>query len=279
MKQNSLRGGMKFYATFILVLLSLLTSTCLLYAQNDASITGSVLDPSGNVVSNAVVTITGETNGHRKATADAQGHFAVTGLSDGKYTVEATASGFAITIQNNLVLTPGQTRNITLALSVGEISQIVTVEASASNSLAAQHALSQASLDTESAQSFIGSEFIRNFAPATTDFSELINIAPGTISYNPNGVGLGQGTMYFRGFVDGDYNITWNGIPFNDSNNPTHHSWSFFPGPWIGGVNFDRSPGTASTIGQATFGGSINLLSPEVPSEPVHPAPGFVRII
>ena len=72
--------------------------------------------------------------------------------------------------------------------------------------------------------------------------------------------------MYFRGFVDGDYNITWDGIPFNDSNNPTHHSWAFFPGLWIGSVDFDRSPGTASTIGQATFGGSINLLSPEVPS-------------
>jgi iron complex outermembrane recepter protein len=268
MKHNFLPGGIKFYATFILILLSLLSSPCLLYAQNDASITGSVLDPSGNVVSNAVVTVTGETNGQqRKATADAQGHFAVTGLSDSKYTVEATASGFATTIQNNLVLAPGQTRNITLALSVGEVSQIVTVEASASNSLAAQHALSQASLDTESAQSFIGSEFIRNFTPATTDFSELINIAPGTISYNPNGVGLGQGTMYFRGFVDGDYNITWDGIPFNDSNNPTHHSWAFFPGPWIGGVNFDRSPGTASTVGQATYGGSINLLSREIPSE------------
>ena len=138
MKHNFLRGGMKFYATFILILLSLLTSPCLLYAQNDASITGSVLDPSGNVVSNAVVTITGEANGqHRKATADAQGHFAVNGLSDGKYTVEATASGFATTIQNNLVLAPGQTRNITLALSVGKLSQSVTVEASASNLLGA----------------------------------------------------------------------------------------------------------------------------------------------
>jgi iron complex outermembrane receptor protein len=67
--------------------------------------------------------------------------------------------------------------------------------------------------------------------------------------------------------VDGDYNITWDGIPFNDSNNPTHHSWSFFPGPWIGGVDFDRSPGSASTIGQATYGGSINLLSRDVPSQ------------
>jgi iron complex outermembrane receptor protein len=36
---------------------------------------------------------------------------------------------------------------------------------------------------------------------------------------------------------------------------------------WVGGVDFDRSPGTASTIGQATYGGSINLLSPKIPLE------------
>src|ERR1700722_2091074 len=30
----------------------------------------------------------------------------------------------------------------------------------------------------------------------------------------------------------------------------------------LGGIDFDRSPGTASTIGPAPFGGSIHLLSP-----------------
>jgi iron complex outermembrane receptor protein len=68
-------------------------------------------------------------------------------------------------------------------------------------------------------------------------------IAPGTITYNTNGVGLGQGMIYYRGFQDGDFNITWDGIPFNDSNNPTHHSWVFFPGVWIGNVDFDRYDG------------------------------------
>jgi iron complex outermembrane receptor protein len=159
------------------------------------------------------------------------------------------------------------TAEMSITLAISGFEQSVEVQANANNSIASQHALSQGSLDAETVQSNISAAFIRNFTPATTDFSELINIAPGTISYNPNGVGLGQGTMYFRGFVDGDYNITWDGISFNDSNNPTHHFWSFFSGPWIGGVNFDRSPGTASTIGQATFGGSINLLFPEMPTE------------
>jgi iron complex outermembrane receptor protein len=74
-------------------------------------------------------------------------------------------------------------------------------------------------------------------------------------------VGLGQSKTYFRGFPDGDYDIDFDGIPFYDTNSPTHHSWAFFPAQWLGGIDFDRSPGTASTIGPTPFGGSIHLLS------------------
>src|SRR5215467_14560873 len=45
------------------------------------------------------------------------------------------------------------------------------------------------------------------------------------------------------------------------TNTPTHHSWAFIPGQWSGGANFDRSPGSAATIGPTNFGGSINLLT------------------
>jgi iron complex outermembrane receptor protein len=232
-----------------------------------ASISGTVADSHGSVVPHATVVAKNQATGTQsKAEANNVGHFAVTGISSGRYTLVVSATGFASATMKDVQAsaTPAE---ISVALTIGNVNESVEVQAIAGDSIAAQHALSQDSLDAVEPQSFISSEFIKNFVPATTDFSELINIAPGTISYNPNGIGLGQGTMYFRGFVDGDYNITWDGIPFNDSNNPTHHSWVFFPGPWIGGVDFDRSPGSASTIGQATYGGSIDLLSPEMPTQ------------
>src|SRR6202012_5581558 len=176
------------------------------------------------------------------------------------------ANGFAESVQQD-VTAAVQPTVLTVALKVGSIEENVEVRAIAGDSIAAQHALSQSTLDTETPKSEIGSEFIREFTPPDTDYTEIIQIAPGVVSYNSNGVGLGQGTVYFRGFPDGNFDYTWDGIPFNDTNNPTHHSWVFFPGVWIGSVDFDRSPGTASTIGPATYGGSINLLSPEVPSE------------
>ena len=118
-----------------------------------------------------------------------------------------------------------------------------------------------ATLDAASARTEISSAFVQNFTSPVADFSEVVQMAPGTFSVNSNGVGLGDSKTYFRGFPDGDYDITWDDIPFEDTNSPTHHSWAFFPAPWIGGVDFDRSPGSASTIGPTPFGGSINLLS------------------
>ena len=235
--------------------------------QQDASISGTVVDSHGLAVPEALVTAKNQATGAaRQVTADSAGHFVVTGIPDGRYTLVVTGKGFTTTTQRD-VSASSQPVGITIALSVGSVSETVEVEEIAGDSIAGQHALSQGSLDTVEPKSEISGQFIRNFTPATTDYSEIINIAPGTISYNSNGVGLGQGTIYFRGFQDGEFNITWDGIPFNDSNNPTHHSWAFFPGLWIGSVDFDRSPGTASTVGQATYGGSINLLSPKVPSE------------
>ena len=59
-------------------------------------------------------------------------------------------------------------------------------------------------------------------------------MAPGTFSFSPNGQGLGDSKTFFRGFQDGDYTMTFDGIPFHDTNSPTHHSWAFFPGQFIG---------------------------------------------
>jgi iron complex outermembrane receptor protein len=150
-----------------------------------------------------------------------------------------------------------------MALNVGELSQTVTVEGTVS--VAAEMAPSQSTLEARSAKSEISPEFVQNFASPVADYTELLNMAPGTFSVNPNGVGLGDSKTYFRGFADGQYTMLVDGIPFNDTNTPTHHSWAFFPSQFIAGIDFDRSPGSASTIGPTNFGGSINMLSRSVP--------------
>ncbi|RXZ37043.1 TonB-dependent receptor [Oxalobacteraceae bacterium CAVE-383] len=132
---------------------------------------------------------------------------------------------------------------------------------SAATPTASKSAPSQSSLDARSAQSEVSNEFVRNYTSPVADFSQVLQMTPGLYSYSPNGVGLGDTQTFFRGFSDGDYSVSFDGIPFQDTNNPTHHSWVFFPSQFLGGAIVDRSPGTAATIGPANFGGSVNLLS------------------
>jgi iron complex outermembrane receptor protein len=118
-----------------------------------------------------------------------------------------------------------------------------------------------ASLTTTQPQAAVSREFIDN-APAASDFYELIQLTPGvSLTGTGNGAGLSESKAQIRGFQDGEYNVTYDSIPFADTNNPTHHSTAFFPSNTIETVVVDRGPGNASQLGQATYGGNINLYS------------------
>ena len=126
---------------------------------------------------------------------------------------------------------------------------------------AAKAAISQAPLDARSAQSVVSDTYVRDFMSPVADFSQVFEMTPGAFSYSPNGVGQGNAATTVRGLSDSQYLVTFDGIPFNDTNGVSHHSYVFFPQMEVGGAVVDRSPGSAATIGQATFGGSLNLLS------------------
>lgn len=118
------------------------------------------------------------------------------------------------------------------------------------------------SLQTTQPQSIISRSFIEDSLPATSDFNQIAMISPSVSGYgNYNGNGLSESKAQIRGFQDGEYNITYDGVPFGDTNDPTHHSNTFFPSNTIETLIVDRGPGNASQLGQATFGGNINLFS------------------
>jgi iron complex outermembrane receptor protein len=232
------------------------------------AIQGTIVDPRGQVVRGAAVVVKNASQAAaRKTVTDDEGRFTVGGLAAGTYTLDITAAGFAPGKQRTVTVGAGSTLPLSISLTVASVAEEVTVEAEGDTTIAAQLAPVQSLLDAGSARSEISNTYIRDFTSPVTDFTEIIQAAPGTFSVSPNGVGLGDSDTSFRGFIDGDYTVTYDGIPFEDTNNPTHHSWSYFPGPSIGGVDFDRSPGTASDIGPANYGGSIHFLSPQLPSE------------
>jgi len=235
-----------------------------LHAQGSAgAIHGTVLEQSGHAVQGANVALISESHVVRSVLSAADGKFDLASVPAGAYTVEISAPGFA-TIQRPITIGAGADQTVPVVLSIASVSEEVTVEAEGDHSVAAQLAPVRSLLDAGSARTEITSNYVSEYTSPVTDFADIIQAAPGTVSYNTNGIGNGQAKIYFRGFVDDDYTMTWDGVPFNDSNDPSHHSWAYVPAAAIGYVDFDRSPGTASDIGPSNFGGSIHFFSPKL---------------
>jgi iron complex outermembrane receptor protein len=127
-------------------------------------------------------------------------------------------------------------------------------------------ALTQAPVDSilEATEptSIISAQTINNEIAPTADYATIANLAPSVANVETEGPGLSESKMLnMRGFADGQYNVTYDGIPFGDANGQTHHTTSYFPAKVLGGMVIDRGPGTAADIGENTFGGTIELLS------------------
>ncbi len=135
---------------------------------------------------------------------------------------------------------------------------IVGAQGSGVSSVAPAHS----SLQATQPKAVIDKTFFEDSKSPAADYTNIAAIAPGVSGgISPNGPGLGEAKNVIRGFKDGEYNVTFDDIPFGDTNGPTHHTTAYFPASIIDHVTVERGPGNASTIGQATFGGSVNLYS------------------
>lgn len=120
-------------------------------------------------------------------------------------------------------------------------------------------AVSQAPLTATQPTSVVSDKILRDVVKPTGDYNETAKFTPGFTTTNPNGTG--DSKSGWRGYQDGQFNITFDGIPFGDVNDPTHHSAAYFPGAFLSRVTIDRGPGDASQIGYAPFGGTLGLWS------------------
>lgn len=143
-----------------------------------------------------------------------------------------------------------------------DVSQIVVT---AERNDAATNAPSKASILETQPESLITHKFIEQSTPESGDYTTAIAVAPSVNSFGANGGGIGDvGSATMRGFQDGQFNITYDGIAFGDANDTTHHPAAFFPSSTIGTAVVDRGPGAAGDMGQANFGGALHFFSPQV---------------
>ena len=115
-----------------IVTLTLLCATSLAQVVK-GSISGTVTDPQGAVVSGATVkAINDATGATLTTTSDSSGSFHFNLIPVGTYRVEMNAAGFKTTVQNNIVVAAGRDSGLgAIPLSVGEVTTAVEVTADA----------------------------------------------------------------------------------------------------------------------------------------------------
>ncbi len=150
-------------------------------------------------------------------------------------------------------------------VDLGRVQVTGSAESNADNPASAPYqAPTQGSLLATEPQSIISQHYIQENAGAAANYTDIAQIAPSVWSIDPNGPGMMEsqsGGPYLRGFANGQYNVTFDGIPWGDSNDFTQHSTSYFMPQDTGRIVVDRGPGDASNIGNATFGGTMAVSS------------------
>lgn len=116
-----------------LVALALVSTTLPAWSQPPAaSLNVTVVDQTGAVVAGATVTVTGtddatKTSGPATATTSKEGIATVPNLPPGRYTIEAQFPGFDPRVLANVVVRPGNNKQVAL-LTVAGFKDSVTVE-------------------------------------------------------------------------------------------------------------------------------------------------------
>ncbi len=164
------------------------------FAQ-EATIVGTVTDPSGAAVANATITVTNlDTGLARTLTTSGDGQYVVPDLRIGRYTVRAAAAGFKTTEQQNITLQVNDRTRVDLKLTVGSAQEQVTVEAAA---IAVQS-------DTGEVSDVITGQQLSQLSTNGRSMYSLISLTPGASS--------GQGDFQIPTPVGGDANVSFNGM-------------------------------------------------------------------
>jgi len=180
------RGGFLLAALFLILGAQALAQ--------EATVLGTVTDPSGAAVANATITLTNtETGVARDLPSNGDGQYVAPDLAIGHYSVHVAAAGFKAIDQKNVVLAVGDRLRLDFKLQVGSAQETVTVEA---NAVAVQ-------TDSGEVSNVINGQQVTQLATNGRSLYELFALAPGASSIQTSRVGFTP--------VSADSNVSING--------------------------------------------------------------------
>jgi len=127
-----MKRNLVWVAIIISVFLSLVTPARVSAQMVGATISGTVVDPSGAVIAGVKIVITNVSLGSiANAATNSVGVFVAPNLPPGTYQLSASATGFSTLVRNAITLTVGQELVLNLTLQVGNASQHIEVNTEA----------------------------------------------------------------------------------------------------------------------------------------------------
>ena len=126
-KVTPARRHLNFWLTLFVILVGVCVTA---QAQDNATITGTVTDPTGAVVPNAAISLTNPATGQvRQGVSNGAGAYSFPNVGVGTYTITATATGFQKYTKTGIVVNVAQTLQDDITLAVGNQTETVTVAA------------------------------------------------------------------------------------------------------------------------------------------------------
>jgi len=204
---------------FLVLCLSLVAALSFSAFGQDATVVGTVTDPSGSVVPNVSITVTNTDTGLvRTIKTDDSGQYTIPNLVIGHYNLKAEASGFKTEERPGLVLNVNDRTRVDFAMKVGATSESVTVEAS----------IARVQTETGEMSSVITGQQVTQLATNGRSLLSLYNLSTGASTLQAD---TGSITP-----VSGDNQVSFNG-------GRVSHSLMTIDG----GENLDRG-GTGVTV-------------------------------
>ncbi|PYU66052.1 MAG: hypothetical protein DMG49_22970, partial [Acidobacteria bacterium] len=118
-------------AVLVAVIVVCVNQTVLAQGNSAGSIQGSVTDPSGAALSGVSVTVTNkQTNISQVITTGNDGTYIALNLPVSTYTVKVEKAGFGTKVSDNIQVNPGKASIIDIQMSVGSVTETVTVQES-----------------------------------------------------------------------------------------------------------------------------------------------------
>jgi hypothetical protein len=175
-KKNIVFVVQQFRFRFLFVLLiALIGFSASTFAQQ-ATIVGTITDPSGAVVPNVAVVITNiDTGLSRTYPTNDAGQYVAPDLQIGHYDVKATAAGFKAAEQKSIVLNVGDRIRVDFQMQMGAAQETVTVEATAVRVQTDSGEVSNLITDQQLSQLAVNGRSIYQLAALTPGASSQIN--------------------------------------------------------------------------------------------------------